>query len=178
MAKDRQRSLSQEEAALWEDVARTAKPLRPSRAAAAAKPKTVATPAREKPPAPPRPVAAAPPSPKSRDPANMDRRTVRRIARGTISIDARLDLHGLTQTEAHERLHRVLSEVQAGGGRLILLITGKGLYGDSERGVLRRSVPHWLTSPRFRPLVAGYEQAHRSHGGTGAFYVRLRRLRP
>jgi DNA-nicking Smr family endonuclease len=173
MAKDRQRTLSGEEAALWEGVARTAKPLRPSQPVAT-KP-TSSAPAKEK--APPALPAAPPPvAAKNRQPGIIDRRTVRRIARGTIAIDGRLDLHGMTQAEAHDRLYRFLSDVQSEGGRLILLITGKGTYGEGDRGVLRRSVPQWLASPRFRPLVAGFEQAHRSHGGAGAFYVRIRRV--
>ncbi len=175
MAKDRKRTLTEEEAALWDGVARTATPLRPTASA------------------PPKPDLPKP-LPKNRGIAGrrstgrgdsaaacasltiIDRRTIRRIARGHIAIDARLDLHGMTQAEAHDRLYRFLSDVQSDGGRMILLITGKGAYGEGDRGVLRRSVPHWLASPRFRPLVAGYDQAHRSHGGTGAFYVRLKRF--
>jgi len=173
MAKDRKRTLSQEEAALWEGVTRTATPLRPS----AAKPSKLAPPkASTKKPASPSVVAPAAAPARPRQPDVIDRRTIRRLARGHIAIDGRLDLHGMTQAEAHDRLYRFLSDVQSDGGRMILLITGKGTYGEGDRGVLRRSVPHWLASPRFRSLVAGYDQAHRSHGGAGAFYVRLRRV--
>jgi len=105
----------------------------------------------------------------------IDRRTARRIARGSIALDGRIDLHGSDQTEAHERLARFLAAAQAQDWRLVLVITGKGNPGDRERGVLRRQLPHWLAAPRLRPLVSGYEQAHRSHGGSGAFYVRVRR---
>ena len=92
-----------------------------------------------------------------------------------MALDGRIDLHGSTQSDAHERLFRFLSALQGDGGRLALVITGKGAPGTGERGVLRRMLPHWLASPRFRPLIGGFDQAHRSHGGTGAFYVRLRR---
>lgn len=172
MAKDRKRTLTEEEAALWDGVVRTATPLRPRAKPSSPKPDLPKPPAKQ-----PAPIAAPPAAPSSRprQPDVIDRRTVRRIARGHIAIDGRLDLHGMTQAEAHDRLYRFLSEVQSDGGRMILLITGKGGFGDGSRGVLRRSVPHWLASPRFRPLVAGYDHAHRSHGGTGAFYVRLKR---
>lgn len=109
-------------------------------------------------------------------PGAIDRRTTRRIARGAISIDARLDLHGLTQVEAHLRLLHLLSAVRDEGGRTVLVITGKGAVGEGG-GVLRRMLPGWLSSPRFRPLVGSFDEAHRSHGGAGAFYVRLKRIR-
>jgi DNA-nicking Smr family endonuclease len=60
----------------------------------------------------------------------------------------------------------------------VLVITGKGKMGaESERGVLRRQVPQWLSLPEFRSLVVGFEEAHIGHGGEGALYVRVRRAR-
>ena len=59
----------------------------------------------------------------------------------------------------------------------MLVITGKGVAGDAERGVLRRQVPQWLALPEFRTLVVGFEEAHIGHGGEGALYVRIRRAR-
>ena len=180
MAKNR-RSLTDEEAALWESVARSAKPLRPPR-------KTVAAQIADKPPAPVRaPVpktAFVPPTLRAKvhypSPGlgRIDRRASRRIARGSIAIDARLDLHGLTQAEAHSRLIRFLERARDEGGRLVLVITGKGTYDHGDRGVLRRALPHWLEHPPLRGLVSGFDQAHRSHGGAGAYYIRLKRTRP
>src|ERR1019366_4885255 len=91
------------------------------------------------------------------------------------AIDARLDLHGLTQSEAHAALLRFLRSAGARDARLVLVITGKGRGG--EPGVLRRQVPQWLGLPEFRSLVLGFEDAHVTHGGEGALYVRLRRAR-
>jgi DNA-nicking Smr family endonuclease len=98
-----------------------------------------------------------------------------RVARGREPIDARMDLHGLTQAEAHAALARFLRSASARGARLVLVITGKG-ERDGKRGVLRRQVPHWLALPEFREWVIGFEDAHMAHGGEGALYVRLRRL--
>ncbi|PLX38185.1 MAG: DNA mismatch repair protein MutS [Hyphomicrobiales bacterium] len=114
--------------------------------------------------------------------SSIDRQSRRRIARGTIGIDARIDLHGMTQREAHMRLRGFLLTAQAQGHRHVLVITGKGRSGggfgrDDERGVLKRSVPYWLSHGEFRELVAAIEEAHFAHGGTGAYYVRLRRRR-
>ncbi len=100
-----------------------------------------------------------------------------RVARGKEAIEARLDLHGLTQSEAHAALTRFLRSASARGVRLVLVITGKGRRSDGEGGVLRRQVPHWLRLPEFRTFVIGFEDAHISHGGEGALYVRLRRAR-
>ncbi|MCX5581387.1 Smr/MutS family protein [Kaistia terrae] len=185
----RKRSLSGEERTLWAIVARTVAPLRPEDMMA-------------EPPAPPvaeAPVMSAPskgagasanagklgkavpPPPPPLHP--IERRTLTRVARGTIEIDGRIDLHGLTQLDAHDRLHGFLRDAQSRGSKLVIVITGKGKvggddpYGMNERGVLRRRVPQWLAEPGLRNIVIGFEEAHRSHGGGGALYVRIRKKR-
>ncbi|HEX9237310.1 MAG TPA: Smr/MutS family protein, partial [Xanthobacteraceae bacterium] len=99
--------------------------------------------------------------------------------RGQTAIEARLDLHGMTQKQAHAALLRFLHQAQAKDAKLALVVTGKGLGGAaaaaSERGVLRRQVPLWLSLPEFRRFVVSFEEAHASHGGEGALYLRLRR---
>jgi len=109
--------------------------------------------------------------------APLGRRMRTRVARGKEAIDGRLDLHGLTQSEAHAALLRFLRAATARGARLVLVITGKGGRGVAERGVLKRQVPQWLSLPEFRALVVGFEQAHVAHGGEGALYIRVRRTR-
>ena len=100
------------------------------------------------------------------------------MSRGKKQIDARLDLHGMTQTRAHHALSGFLQRAHHDGLTFVLVITGKGKMGaESERGVLRRQVPHWLSLPEFRALVVGFEEAHIGHGGEGALYVRIRRAR-
>lgn len=114
--------------------------------------------------------------------APMDDRTKRRLVRGTMAIDERLDLHGFTQDAAHAVLRRFLVTARDRGARVVLVITGKGkpsaaLPGGHDRGILRRAVPHWLGDPGLRDVVVGFEEAHLAHGGSGAIYVRLRRRR-
>jgi len=109
--------------------------------------------------------------------APLGRRMRTRVARGKEAIDGRLDLHGLTQSEAHTALLRFLRTATSRDARLVLVITGKGGRGDAERGVLKRQVPQWLSLPEFRALIIGYEQAHVAHGGEGALYIRVRRTR-
>jgi DNA-nicking Smr family endonuclease len=104
----------------------------------------------------------------------LDRRQKQRLARGTQPIDARMDLHGTTQAEAHAALLRFLRRSQVDGARFVLVITGKGTGGDG-RGVLQRQVPLWLNLPEFRRYVIGFEKAGPAHGGEGALYVRVRR---
>jgi len=185
VSRRRGRQPSEEESALWHHVAKTVTPLTPERA----RPKPVkparepAPPKAERPdgPAPPRPtIMPAPAKPKAPPALNpFDRRTMSRLGRGITSIDARIDLHGLTQARAHTALFGFLRDAQAHGARVVLVITGKGGNGrGEERGVLRRIVPAWLSSPELRPLVVGFDEASRSHGGAGALYVRLRRKRP
>jgi DNA-nicking Smr family endonuclease len=110
----------------------------------------------------------------------LERRYKQRLARGSEPIDRRIDLHGRTQSEAYSALLRCLQKAQADGAKTVLVITGKGARASdfaSERGVLKRQVPLWLTQPEFRAYVLGVEEAHIAHGGTGALYVRVRRKR-
>ena len=111
----------------------------------------------------------------------LDRRQKQRLARGTESIDGRIDLHGRTQSEAHTVLLGFLRRAQAEGARYVLVITGKGKPNETGfsdgRGVLKRQVPLWLRLPEFRHLVLAVEDAHAAHGGEGALYARLRRAR-
>lgn len=184
---NRRRHLSEEEEALWSGYVRSLTPL-PSRKAkprstseAKAEPKAAAARAANtvahvavRPERPP--LAKSPPL------APFDRRFKQRLARGRDAIDARIDLHGMTQTQAHHALGRFLRRAQADGARIVLVVTGKGVGGDrrdgsTERGVLRRQVPLWLALPELRPLIVGFEAAHVSHGGEGAIYVRMRRPR-
>jgi DNA-nicking Smr family endonuclease len=108
----------------------------------------------------------------------IDRRTRQRIVRGVQTIDARIDLHGRSQGEAHSTLLAFLHRAQCHGARIVLVITGKGSGElDSGRGILKRQVPLWLNLPEFRTYVSALERAHAEHGGEGALYVRLRRAR-
>ena len=103
--------------------------------------------------------------------APLGRRERSRLSKGRSEIDARLDLHGMTQTRAHRTLLGFLQRAHHDGLTFVLVITGKGVAGDAERGVLRRQVPQWLALPEFRTLVVGFEEAHIGHGGEGALYV-------
>jgi DNA-nicking Smr family endonuclease len=110
----------------------------------------------------------------------IERRLKQRLGRGSQDIDARIDLHGRTQSQAHAALLRFVQKCQTDGARIVLVITGKGGSADdfaSERGVLKRQVPLWLQLPEFRSYVLAVEEAHSGHGGAGALYVRLRRTR-
>ncbi|WP_019906321.1 Smr/MutS family protein [Methylobacterium sp. 77] len=110
----------------------------------------------------------------------LERKARLALRRGSLKVEARIDLHGMYQAEAHGALVGFLMRCRSAGHAHVLVVTGKGGgagYDDafSERGVLRRSVPHWLRSPELRSIVIGFEEAARHHGGAGALYVRLRR---
>jgi DNA-nicking Smr family endonuclease len=173
----RRRSVTEDEHALWVGVTRAIVPLRPRIRLAAAPTVERAEPvAHAKRSSAPR-VASPPPPPKVAAPlAPLGRRLKQRVARGREAIDARIDLHGLTQGEAHAALLRFLHRAQADGAKIALVVTGKGTRaGADQRGVLRRQVPMWLGLPEFRRYIVGFEDAHIGHGGEGALYLRLRR---
>jgi DNA-nicking Smr family endonuclease len=178
--RSRLRRLSDEEITLWLSVTKSVTPRaeavlpRPAKEPAAPSAETVPEPAvvaqvEAKP-------AAAPFMPRL---APLERRLKQRLSRGKAEIDGAIDLHGMTQQEAHSALHRFLHRAQKDGAKLVLVVTGKGesraLEDYGGGGVLRRAVPLWLRAPDWRGLVVGFEEASRSHGGAGALYVRLRR---
>ena len=106
----------------------------------------------------------------------------KKVRRGRIDIDGRIDLHGMTQAEARDTLRRFIGTRAARGDRTVLVITGKGVRTDNdyiaamtERGILRTMLPIWLSEPGMSALVSGWSVAARGHGGEGAWYVRLRR---
>ena len=199
----RRRTLRPEEAELWHAVARTAKPLHsptlhrklsdPDPAPPLHKPEVL--------PAPPEPklnrfrigerkreapvLDTLPPLAErlANAPVLMDRKNHDRMVRGKLSPEARLDLHGMTVAEAHPELIRFIFNAWNDGLRLVLVITGKGKQGPDHGpipiryGVLKHQVPHWLHLPPLGPCVLQVTEAHLKHGGSGAYYVYLRRPR-
>lgn len=172
----RTRAVTPDEVALWRRVVRDAQPLHghaplpdpepspaPARAeSASTSPATVTT------PLPARTPRRLDPT----GPIDLDRRSWLKLRRGLYPIDARVDLHGLTQAEAHARLADFLAAAQLRGNRCVLVITGRGLR---RGGTLRMMTPRWLVDPPNSERVLAYTEAQLRHGGEGALYVLLRR---
>jgi DNA-nicking Smr family endonuclease len=161
------RALRGEERALWHEAMRSVKPLRRrSMPEPMTKPVPVAPGAAknvEAPVPPPKPATAP-------GIVTVDRRSAQRLKRGALPIEARLDLHGMTQDKAHAALSRFVARAQNHGMRAVLVITGKS-------GVLYGNVPRWLEEGDNRGRVVAASRAHTQHGGDGALYLLLRRLR-
>jgi DNA-nicking Smr family endonuclease len=177
------RRLTEEEERLWAVVARSIKPLRAVKRTppiVAPKPSPQAARPVRKVAADHPPAAAAVYHPPPASAIAIARREKQQLARGKTEIGGRIDLHGMTQAQAHDALLHFLRRTQAEGAKFVLVITGKGSAGAvarGERGVLRRQVPLWLGLPEFRVCVLGFDAAHVGHGGDGALYVRLRKAR-
>lgn len=198
MSRKKPRGLRPEERALWDQVARSATPLhstfepKPKDPASKPTPKPISTEpkmsldlfqvgAKAKPGTRPhnlRPdlsaeVAAAP--------RLMDKNAYRQMQRGKLKPEGRIDLHGMTVNHAHGALTAFLLSSHASGKRLVLVITGKGRVSDDDgpiptrTGILRHQVPQWLSLPPLSSVVLQVAEAHQRHGGSGAFYVYLRR---
>jgi DNA-nicking Smr family endonuclease len=166
--------------ALWRRAMRDVKPLsartEPPPAAPPAASPSAKSPVKQPPPnqPPPRlPEPAMPPLALDRF-AGIDRANAERLKRGKQPIEARLDLHGMTQSEAHRALAVFIRGSRAAGRRCVLVITGRGSAGG---GVLRAAVPRWLDEPEFRPHLLAIAIAQPRDGGAGALYVMLRRTR-
>ncbi|HSF63020.1 MAG TPA: Smr/MutS family protein [Paracoccaceae bacterium] len=194
----RRRKLHPEDQALWETVARSAKPMH-ARPPVPDSPRLEDMPARIAPePAPRPPLPAFRLGEKARAtathdllptlserlakaPLRMDAGVFGKMTRGKIAPEARIDLHGLTLAEAHPELIRFILNAQSAGLRLVLVITGKGRPGSDDGpipmrpGLLRHQVPLWLRQPPLGMAVQQVAEAHLRHGGSGALYVYLRR---
>jgi DNA-nicking Smr family endonuclease len=183
----------EQDAELWARIARTAEPLKKkNRVTHVAAPPRLPQPmagaavkAKAKPLAQPLPK---PPARSSLSPtaSGLDRQTARKLDKGRLAVEARLDLHGLRQKDAHVALRKFLKWAQSQDYRHVLVITGKGslggegrgFYDEEARGVLRQAVPHWLSHGDLAPLIVSFSEAPRRLGGEGALYVRLRKARP
>ena len=191
----RRRHLSPDEADLWRSVAQTARPMH---AHLVRPPQTDPAPQPEpKKPSKPRISAFvlgektriperrdnAPSLPEilGQAPLQMDAKTHGKMTRGKLAPESRIDLHGMTLAEAHPELIRFILNAQSHGLRLVLVITGKGKRRDDSgpipqrMGALRHQVPQWLRLSPLGPAVLQVTEAHLKHGGSGAYYVYLRR---
>jgi DNA-nicking Smr family endonuclease len=163
----RRRQPTADELALWAAAVRDAAPLE---GRAAPPPSEPAAPARRKKAAAAKPAAPAAAVPSGLPVGRLDRQDVARLRRGTIALEGRIDLHGLTEAQAHHAVDRFVEQSWSAGRRLVLVITGKG-------GVLRTLLPRWLAASRHRGRVLALSEASARHGGGGAYYLRLRRRR-
>jgi DNA-nicking Smr family endonuclease len=195
-SKPRRRHLSKEDEALWEHTASSLQPLKvrkdrhladmpdldsitpfltDGKAAKSGPAKSDSKPL----PTPPRTSDSNAPSL-----STFDRKAARKLRQGHFEIEARIDLHGMRQHEAHVALRGFLHSAFRKGQRWVLVITGKGgprrprddddMFGVAERGVLKKNVPMWLAEPELRAIVVSFTSAAISHGGEGALYVQLR----
>lgn len=199
------RRLSEEDRAVWDRVARSARRLHNQLHGAVPEAPLAEGKGAERPvtPQPPRPAPRTLRAPGRAEPAvrldlavpldqalaaapiRMDAGVHRRLARGQLVPEARIDLHGMTREQARQALTGFLMSAHARGVRLVLAITGKGGRAVDDDlaplirrpGAIRHDLPHWLSSPPLRPLVLDLRPAHRTHGGAGAFYIYLRRAR-
>jgi len=173
---------------LWRTAMRDVKPLRAHKPAKPKVEHAPSAPAKEPAPAKAKakkasaPAAPLPPKPKPAAElavgrlADMDKRLAERLRRGQLPIEGKLDLHGLTQEEAHDQLGGFIAISQKQGRRCILVVTGKGMWREGA-GILRENVPRWLNERPNRARVLAIAQAQPQHGGAGALYVLLKRLR-
>lgn len=114
---------------------------------------------------------------------NLDRRTEEKLTKGKMPIESTLDLHGMTQNQAHKTLNDFLTRSYQSGKRCVLVITGKGsgkhnedgiVSERREKGVLRARLPDWLAMNPLNHIVLRHVPAHQKHGGSGAFYIYLK----
>lgn len=189
MSRRKPRGLNPEEQALWSKVTETAMPIKTSQTLFVDTPSVATRPQPQKAQAIPqfkigqaaKPTQTA--MPKRANPIAMDKKAFAKLKRGKMSPDAKIDLHGMTQDQAHPALINTILNAHAAGKRLVLVVTGKGKARDDggpipvRTGVLKHNVPQWLKQAPLAPLILQVTQASQGHGGSGALYVYLRRHR-
>jgi DNA-nicking Smr family endonuclease len=111
------------------------------------------------------------------DTTTMDKRNATRLRRGEFPLEDTLDLHGQTSIIAHATLIRFIEQAFAHQKRCLLVITGKGRRSSEEGGILKKQLPIWLASSALHHKILAVTPAHPKDGGSGAFYVLLRRQR-
>jgi DNA-nicking Smr family endonuclease len=109
--------------------------------------------------------------------SQMDGSLAKRFKREEFKPQAVLDLHGITEKAAFDRVCDFIKSAYDSGKRCVLIITGKGLDEEifSTRGVLRKSVPQWLSGSEISPLILAYKNPSEALGGAGALYILLRK---
>jgi DNA-nicking Smr family endonuclease len=100
---------------------------------------------------------------------------VRRLRRGSLPVDGRLDLHGMSVREARGQLELFLRTMRSRGERCVLVIHGKGEHSPDGMGILRGEIAAWLSQGASSEHVAAFATASEHDGGEGAVYVLLRR---
>ena len=119
---------------------------------------------------------------------NLNRQETRKVRRGKLEVDGKIDLHGLRQNEAHQLLISRVSDARLKGKRILLVVTGKGAgkegrkdgsepFWDRGGGILKQQVPIWLREEPLRSMIFSVQEAHQRHGGGGALYVFLKKVR-
>lgn len=112
----------------------------------------------------------------------LDRSIERKLKQGKINPDTTIDLHGLNQHEAHSRLCKTVKQAYEKGNRHILVITGKGKstakaedWLTPGKGVLKQKLPQWIQTQPLKSIVIDCVTANPKHGGSGAYYLILRK---
>ncbi len=187
---DKRRRPNRGESDLWKAVTRDVRPIARKKGARRAEPEApaeseekqrknnkIARNPRVAAGARPGAMAPAPPELSHGRAAGVDKRTVDRLRRGQIAIEAEIDLHGHTQEAAHRALQAFIIGQAEAGRRCVRVVTGKGAFREGG-GVLKIAVPRWLNEAPLRERVLAFSHARRDDGGEGALYVLLRRRRP
>jgi DNA-nicking Smr family endonuclease len=107
----------------------------------------------------------------------IDKNQRRRMDRGDIPIEDRIDLHGLTRDEASTVLEHFIEKAYSEGKRMLLVITGKGYKSKYNKSVLKQELPHWLNRANLHGKILRFSTAQPKHGGDGAYYILLKRKR-
>jgi len=95
-----------------------------------------------------------------------------------------IDLHGLTLDEANKKIKKFILENYIQGTNKLIIVTGKGLHSQNlnnpyiskKFGILKNSVPEYINNNLdLMKLISSIEEADIKDGGSGAFYIYLKK---
>jgi DNA-nicking Smr family endonuclease len=102
----------------------------------------------------------------------FDKKVLKDINSGHIPVEKTLDLHNYTQKQAEEAFINFITNCFNNKIRYVLVVTGKG---QNNEGVLYQNFFSWVEDYRVKKFIVEYSKANIKHGGSGAFYLFLRK---
>ena len=95
-----------------------------------------------------------------------------------------LDLHGKTLDEANSIIENFIKKSYEDKVQKLIIVTGKGLHSNNEKdpyisknfGILKYSIPEFLkNNTDLMKIISNISQASIKDGGSGAFYIFLKK---
>tara|TARA_B100001250_G_C19462934_1_gene641030 strand:- start:222 stop:641 length:420 start_codon:yes stop_codon:yes gene_type:complete len=95
-----------------------------------------------------------------------------------------IDLHGFTLEEANKKIEKIINDAYKKDVSKVIVVTGKGIHSNVEKdpyvskdlSILKFSVPDYIeNNSELMKKIIEIKDADKEDGGSGAFYIYLKR---